>query len=560
MPRKPVCQVVLHSCASLVALVSACTPHGSPDAAHGHEGQYQRNETPYSEHSHEGVEEKISQVTVWTDRVELFLEHEYVVVDTPVRFITHVTDLVTLQPRREGPVTFVMQGPSGERNELTVEAPARAGIYLPELTFPKPGAWNVFLRIPIDSEEYIVNLPPMEVYASPHDVAHAPALTAPEGISFLKEQQWKILSKTESVRRRSLTEQVRLTGVVRPVPGKRAVVTPPVEGRLIRAADRHLPSIGENVQEGQVLAVIEPVAASALQSLALELDVKLAEVQGEIRQARAALERAEQALRRTKELYEKKAKSAREVEEAEFERQQAAVALESAQSLLRSYKNAGEDLRSKQTGISQEGSAPALALRAPISGRIVSVEVAEGEFVGFNRSLFTILDTSTVLIEARVPEADLVRIRPDVGATYALPGAPHELKPVIDEKGGRFVALGSEIDSVTRTAPLVYEAANTEGNLRIGLALTVYVETGRAEEALAIPATAIIEEDGQSAVYVQLAGETFERRDVSLGIRAGGLVQVLSGLSDGERVVSKGAYAVRLASVSSTIPAHGHAH
>lgn len=560
MPGKSVCQVVLHSCATLVVLVSACTPHGSTDAAHGDGVEHKRNETQHSEHSHEHDEEKTSQVTVWTDRIELFVEHEYVIVNQPARFITHVTDLVTLHPRSDGPVTFVMHGPSGEREEQTVEAPARAGIYLPDLTFPKAGTWNVSLRIPIDSEEYVVNLPAMKVYPSAHDVAHAPAPTPPEGIGFLKEQQWKILSKTESVRRRSLTEHVRLTGIVRFVPGKRAVVSPPVEGRLIRTPDSHLPSLGENVQEGQILALLQPAAASALQSLALELDVRSAQIQGEIRQAHAALEKAEQALRRTKELHEKKAKSAREVEEAEFERQQAAAALESAKSVLQSYKKAGEDLRSKQIGISPEVGAPILPLKAPISGRIVSVEVAEGEFVGSNRSLFTILDTSTVLIEARVPESDLVRIRPDVGASYALPGAQHELKPVIDGIGGRFVDLGSEIDSVTRTAPLIYEAANTEGNLRIGLALTVYVETDRAEEALVVPTTAIIEEDGQSVVYVQLAGETFERRDVSLGIRGGDFVQVLSGLSDGERVVSKGAYAVRLASVSSTIPAHGHAH
>jgi multidrug efflux pump subunit AcrA (membrane-fusion protein) len=57
-----------------------------------------------------------------------------------------------------------------------------------------------------------------------------------------------------------------------------------------------------------------------------------------------------------------------------------------------------------------------------------------------------------------------------------------------------------------------------------------------------------------------VSGETFEKRELTPGIRDGHWVQVLDGLSEGERVVTKGAMAIRLASVSGVIPAHGHAH
>ena len=107
---------------------------------------------------------------------------------------------------------------------------------------------------------------------------------------------------------------------------------------------------------------------------------------------------------------------------------------------------------------------------------------------------------------------------------------------------------------------LVYEVPNPDGRLRIGMSLTVYVETARAEEALVVPTSALVDEDGRTVAFVQLAGETFEKRDLTLGIRDGPVVQVLGGLSEGERVVTQGAYAVRLASVSTTLPAHGHAH
>jgi multidrug efflux pump subunit AcrA (membrane-fusion protein) len=60
--------------------------------------------------------------------------------------------------------------------------------------------------------------------------------------------------------------------------------------------------------------------------------------------------------------------------------------------------------------------------------------------------------------------------------------------------------------------------------------------------------------------FVQVSGETFEKRELKVGIRDSGFVQVLEGIKAGERVVTKGAYAIRLSSISGVIPAHGHAH
>ena len=99
-----------------------------------------------------------------------------------------------------------------------------------------------------------------------------------------------------------------------------------------------------------------------------------------------------------------------------------------------------------------------------------------------------------------------------------------------------------------------------KARLRVGQSVNLFVETARAEDTLAIPSAAIVEEDGRPIAFVQAGGETFQKRDLTLGIRDGNWVQVLSGITEGERVVTKGAYAVRLASVSSAIPAHGHVH
>ena len=78
--------------------------------------------------------------------------------------------------------------------------------------------------------------------------------------------------------------------------------------------------------------------------------------------------------------------------------------------------------------------------------------------------------------------------------------------------------------------------------------------------APAVPESAIVDDGGRPVVFVQLEGEKFARRPVTLGNRESGYVQVLEGVRPGERVVTRGAYLIRLAAMSNQIPAHGHVH
>ncbi len=154
------------------------------------------------DHGHAHGEGGSAQVTEWSERFEIFLEHPLIAVNKPTQFVTHVTDLVTLEPRRQGPVTFILRYGSQTPIECVDPKPARDGIYIPALTFSKAGDWNVSLKIPLAGRDYVVALPPVKVYASQEEIDHAPAAAQIEGIGFLKEQQWKIPSKTEPVQMR----------------------------------------------------------------------------------------------------------------------------------------------------------------------------------------------------------------------------------------------------------------------------------------------------------------------------------------------------------------------
>jgi multidrug efflux pump subunit AcrA (membrane-fusion protein) len=106
----------------------------------------------------------------------------------------------------------------------------------------------------------------------------------------------------------------------------------------------------------------------------------------------------------------------------------------------------------------------------------------------------------------------------------------------------------------------VLEVLNDDGALRIGQSLSAHLGKGGAEERVSVPISAIVDDGGRPVVFVQRDGESFERRPVQTGAAAGNYVQVVEGLRAGERIVSRGAYLIRLAALSTQIPAHGHVH
>ncbi len=122
------------------------------------------------------------------------------------------------------------------------------------------------------------------------------------------------------------------------------------------------------------------------------------------------------------------------------------------------------------------------------------------------------------------------------------------------------VSAGSIIDSLSRTLPVIYRVPNRDGSLRVGAIARVAVHSGRTAGGVVVPAGAVLEEDGRPIAYVQVEGETFERRELRIDGSDTGRVLVGRGISVGERVVTGAAYQVRLASLSTAVPAHGHEH
>jgi multidrug efflux pump subunit AcrA (membrane-fusion protein) len=173
--------------------------------------------------------------------------------------------------------------------------------------------------------------------------------------------------------------------------------------------------------------------------------------------------------------------------------------------------------------------------------------------------MFHIVDPERLWLEANVAEVDLGRLDEVSGAWFQVDGFDRSFE-VSPATGGKLVAQGSVVDPVSRTAPVVFEFPNEDRRLRVGMFAHAHIWTGHGVEAAAAPVSALIDEAGQDVIYVMTGGESFERRVVRLGIRDGDYVQVESGIEAGERIVTRGAYLVRLAAASPAEAGHGHAH
>jgi multidrug efflux pump subunit AcrA (membrane-fusion protein) len=125
---------------------------------------------------------------------------------------------------------------------------------------------------------------------------------------------------------------------------------------------------------------------------------------------------------------------------------------------------------------------------------------------------------------------------------------------------GRLIAVGRLVDAATRTVPVTYETDNRDHRLAINQTVFLRLFLTPLGKFPIVPEAAIIDDAGRPVVFIQRGGETFLRRPVKLGIRNHANVQVLEGVNAGDRVVTKGAYLIRLSTMSSAVPAHGHVH
>jgi len=197
------------------------------------------------------------------------------------------------------------------------------------------------------------------------------------------------------------------------------------------------------------------------------------------------------------------------------------------------------------------------AATSPINGFIRSVLVGNGDHVSMGQTLALVMRNRSLLLKADVP-LRYAETLGSVGHAHFRPANGNRLYDT-RELDGKAVSVGKASHPAGHTVPIHFRMNAAEG-LTPGSYAEVFLMTTPINDALTIPVSALIEEQGAFHAYVQTGGESFEKRSLTLGVNDGRTAQVLQGLREGERVVSKGAYRIKIAQAGGSIPAHGHEH
>jgi len=478
-------------------------------------------------------------VTHFTQATELFVEFEPLRAGEDSSFAAHLTRLSDFKPVTEGRLVVVLSGGGQAEERFEVPAPAAPGIFKPVVKPRVVGARRLVLSLEAADLRDAHDLGEVKVFANTQAAASAkPENEAKEegAIKFLKEQQWQVDFATAPAAPRALRATVAATGTIRGSASGSAQIVAPVSGQVLAGAGA-FPHVGMRLAQGDALFRIVPRLAA---------DVDIATLRLAVDRARLRLEHEQNERARLEPLFREEAIPERRVLSARHEEGLARAELDAAEKRLAPYAGAGK-------------AGSGVLIRAPVAGTIVDLALAPGTFVNEGQVLAQLADPSRLWLEVRVPEADAARISDVRGAWIRAPGGDQPLALEVG-KNARLVAFGQALDPATRTVPLIFEFRNPGAALRIGTAVRVEIWTGKVEERIAVPASAIVEEGGQSVLFVQRGSESFERRVVATGIRDGDQVEIRDGVKAGERVVTRGAYLVRLAGASPKAAGEGHVH
>jgi len=498
------------------------------------------------EHSHEeqaeAPEREALSYTHFTNRTELFVEFDALAKGAESPFAAHVTRLSDFRPLATGSVTAILSGGGAPDERFVSNAPSVPGIFRPVAKPLHAGARRLVFEVDFDGAVSRHDLGMVTVFESEQAaIAAAPKEEEePGGIVYLKEQQWKTEFATAPVTEGEIRGSVAANGVLRPRPDGEARVGAPAGGRFL--ARGTYPQIGMAVSRNHVLGVIAPRVPADVDPASLNLDVQRAQLAAQ----QAAAER-----QRLEELFAQEAVPERRVIDARRQEQAAQADLQAARSRLAQYRGTQSATGGGATGTFE--------VRSPVSGTIVAVTVAPGEFVEEGHALFHVVDLSRLWLELQIPEGLIGQVQDADGAWFQPEGFPAAFE-VSPRTGSRLVTSGGVVNPQTRTIPLIFEVPNANRQLRAGMYVRAQVFTGTTQRGIVIPLSSVVDEDGQPVAYVELEGELFERRPLKLGTRQGDRVQVLEGLKAGDRVVTQGAYNIRLQAASGAVPAHGHAH
>jgi cobalt-zinc-cadmium efflux system membrane fusion protein len=340
----------------------------------------------------------------------------------------------------------------------------------------------------------------------------------------------------EIVAPQSIAGVISATGKILVPENRVAVIGPVNQGRIVRLYAGQ----GTRVRKGQKLADLESADIDQAEADYLKA---LADYENALRSSAAEVRLAQQSYDRNKLLYEQKITAGKNLQAAEHDLEVAKAAAENSVNgtkaaltaarrhlLILGLNDATIDSLAKKTDL-----AAVFSLNSPIDGIVVERNATVGASVGTDANLFKIIDLSQVWIDANVFEKDLQRVRPGQEVKLTVPAFPQSTF------SGKVIFVDSVVDPETRTVKVRTEVANPDGRLKPDMFANVQIVTDLNRAAISIPQSAVLNDEGKSVVFVA-EGNGYKKRQVQAGIQNNDRVEIVDGLSAGDKVVVKGNY------------------
>ncbi|MDW7679690.1 MAG: efflux RND transporter periplasmic adaptor subunit [bacterium] len=367
-------------------------------------------------------------------------------------------------------------------------------------------------------------------HAEAHDHSHS------EDVINIEEEWAQLIGlKTVEVKRMPLELMITAPGKLIANPDKFAIISPFVNASI----NCVFKNIGDQVQQGELLVCLSSPEVGILRA--------------EYERARAELEIENQNHARKLKLHQENIISDRQFQDAILSQKLAEVNLSYARKKLLALGVTEQEL----IGVTHqhvEATGSTLHLYAPISGVITRRDVSIGQKVDRSSNLFEIIDSRRLWLEADVFEKDLMRIRIGQEVKISVTAYPDLIFK------GKIFYIGSTLKPDTKTINIIAEVQNLAGKLLPGMFSTTQIVIGSKQKVLAAPRSAILEEDNLKIVFVKVPGG-YCREIVKTGIVADEFVEIVSGLHDGDIVVTQGNYQLKSKSQITGVDPHaGHVH
>ncbi len=306
--------------------------------------------------------------------------------------------------------------------------------------------------------------------------------------------------------------------VVQPNENKLAEITSLIRGRV----EEVYVDFGQDVEQGTSLALVQSTDVGLSQASYLK--------------AAAHSHEAALAYERARELYEQQVVSL-----AELKRREAAMRVAHADLLETTHRLellgvSGKEIQRLDRERTVRSDVP---IRAPVTGRIIMRNLTRGEVVEIGRTIFAVADLSDVWVVGKIPEKDVQFIHRDQSVDVRTTAYPGKTFP------GTITYVGDVLDSATRTMRLRITVPNPKKLLKPEMFASVRVYAEPEPEAVMVPVAAVQRSGESSYVFMQLDGGRFEKRPVVLGPETDQVVVVLSGLREGELIVTTGMFVLR---------------